>query len=112
MDFYIQVGLAVANGLLTLILSWVSWKINQYRKFEAERKKKEIARDNLLLAIAKTMIIRECNRYIAKGHAPLHAVSAITAMYDAYKELGGNGAVTGIYSDFVILPHASKEDAS
>lgn len=112
MEFYIQLVLMIANGLLTLGLSWAGYKINQYRKFEEERKKKEIARDNLLLAMSRTMIIRECNHYIAKGHAPLYAVSAITAMYEAYRDLDGNGAVTSIYSDFIVLPHSSKEESA
>lgn len=108
MEPYIQILLMVVNALLTLVVSRAGWEINQYRKFEAERKKKEIARDNLQLAVARAMLIRECNHYIAKGYAPLYAVGSVSDMYKAYHVLGGNGAVTGIYNEFLSLPHSPK----
>ena len=77
MELYIQIGLMALSAVLTLVVSWVSWKLNKYRKFEEERKKRELARDNLQLAVARAMIIRECNHYIAKVHAPLCAVENI-----------------------------------
>ena len=109
---YIQFGLMIVNGILTLVISWAGWKLNKYRKLEEERKNKEIARDNLQLAVARAMLIRECNLYIDKGYAPLYAIASVAEMYHAYHSLGGNGAVTGIYNDFLNLPHKPKEDSS
>lgn len=112
MEFYIQLVLAVVNGALTLIISWAGWKLNKYRKREEERQAKEIARDNLQLAVARNMLIRECNRYLDKGYAPLYAIASVAEMYDAYHKLGGNGAVTGAYHDFMQLPHAPRRDSN
>jgi hypothetical protein len=109
---YIQFGLMIANSVLTLVVSWAGWRLNKYRKLEEEREKKELARDNLQLAVARAMLIRECNHYIAKGYAPLYALDSISDMYDAYHALGGNGAVTGIYNEFLNLPHSAKGDSS
>lgn len=106
MEPYIQLILLVANAVLTLVIGWVSLRLNKYRALEEERVRKEQARDKLQLAVARAMLIRECNYYIAKGHAPLYAVASVNEMYQAYQELGGNGAVTSIYSDFIVLPHA------
>ena len=111
-ETYIQFGLMVANGILTLVVSWAGWRLNKYRKLEEEREKKEIARDNLQLAVARAMLIRECNHYISKGYAPLYAIDSISDMYNAYHALGGNGAVTGIYNEFLNLPHTAKENSS
>ena len=108
MEPYIQLALMIANGLLTLVVSWAGWKLNKYRRLEEKRERKEIARDNLQLAVARAMIIRECNHYIAKGYAPLYALDSISDMYKAYHALGGNGAVTGIYNEFLTLPHSPK----
>ena len=102
---YLQIALMVLNGILTLIVGWAGFRINKYRKLEEEREKKEKARDDLQLAVARTLLIRECNHYINKGYAPLYAIDSISEMYDAYHALGGNGAVTGIYNEFLSLPH-------
>lgn len=112
MEPYIKLALLAVNALLTLVVTWAGLRLNKYRKLEEEREKKEIARDNLQLAVARAMLIRECNHYIAKGYAPLYAIDSITDMYDAYHVLGGNGAVSGIYNDFLKLPHSSKEAAT
>ena len=102
---YLQIALMVLNGILTLIVGWAGFRINKYRKLEEEREKKEKARDILQLAVARSMLIRECNRYVDKGYAPLYAIASIAEMYTAYHTLGGNGAVTGIYNEFLNLPH-------
>lgn len=102
---YFQIALMIADAFLTLVVGWAGFRINKYRKLEEEREKKEKARDNLQLAVARTLLIRECNHYINKGYAPLYALDSISEMYDAYHALGGNGAVTGIYNEFLSLPH-------
>ena len=111
LDFYIQLVLAVANGVLTLVVSWVGYKLRKHRKREEERALKELARDNLQLAVARNILIRECNRYLDKGYAPLYAIASVAEMYDAYHKLGGNGAVTGAYHDFMQLPHSPRRDS-
>lgn len=112
MEFYIQLVLAVANGILTLIISWAGYKLNKYRKREEEREQRGIARDNLQLAVARAMLIRECNRYLDKGYAPLYAIASVAEMYDAYHRLGGNGSVTAAYHDFLQLPHSLRRDSN
>lgn len=107
---HIQIALMFVNALLTLIISWAGWRLNKYRKHEEDRQRKEFARDNLQLAVARSMLIRECNRYIDKGFAPLYAIASIAEMYAAYHELGGNGAVTGAYNEFLQLPHKPRSD--
>lgn len=112
MELYIKFGLMIVNGVLTLVVSWAGWKLSKYRKLEEEREHKELARDNLQLAVARAMLIRECNHYISKGFAPIYAVDSINDMFQAYHALGGNGAVTSIYRDFLNLPHSTKEVSS
>lgn len=112
MDFYIQLALMILNGALTLGISYAGYKLNTYRKLAEERQEKELARDNLQLAVARAMLIRECNRYLDKGYAPLYAIASVAEMYDAYHKLGGNGAVTGVYHDFLNLPHKPRRDSN
>ena len=112
MELYLQLILGIVNSALTLIIGWAGYKLNKYRKREEERQAKELARDNLQLAVARNMLIRECNRYLDKGYAPLYAIASVAEMYDAYHKLGGNGAVTGAYHDFMQLPHAPRRDSN
>lgn len=109
MELYLQFILMIANGILTLAISWAGWKLNKYRKREEAREVKEHARDVLQLAVARAMLVRECNHYIDKGYAPLYAIASVAEMYDAYHKLGGNGAVTGAYNEFINLPHKPRE---
>lgn len=110
MEPYIQIGFMILNGVLTLVVSWAGYKLNKYRKREEERQAQETARDNLLLAMGRAILIRECNRYIDKGYAPLYAIASVAEMYAAYHALGGNGAVTSAYNDFLNLPHSPRGD--
>ncbi len=111
MEPYIQLGLMAANAILTLVVTWAGWKLNSCRKIEERREKRENARNKLQIEVARLTLIRECNHYINKGYAPLYALDSISEMYQAYHELGGNGAVTGIYNEFLNLPHCPKEDS-
>ena len=110
MEPYIQIALMLANALLTVIIGWAGWKLRKYRKHEEERQRKELARDALQLAMARAMLIRECNHYVDKGFAPLYAIASVAEMYHAYHELGGNGAVTEAYNEFLNLPHKPRSD--
>ena len=111
MEPYFQIVLMVADGILTLVIGWAGWKLNKYRRLEEERRKLQVARDNLQLAVASSMLIRECNHYIDKGYAPLYAIASIAEMYQAYHALGGNGAVTEAYNEFLNLPHAPRRNS-
>lgn len=112
MEPYIQLFFMIADAVLTVVISWAGWRLNKYRKIEELRKNRELARDKLQIEVARLTMIRECNHYIAKGYAPLYAVDSICEMYQAYHELGGNGAVTGIYNEFLNLPHLPKGDST
>jgi len=109
-EHYIQLFFLFIDAILTIAVGWAGLKLNQYRKVEEKRERQEIARNKLQIEVARLTMIRECNHYIAKGYAPLYAVDSICEMYQAYHELGGNGAVTGIYNEFLSLPHSPKEN--
>lgn len=109
MEPFMQLALAVANGALTLVVSYVGWKLRKYQAREAERERLEIARSKLQLASSRVVMLRECNHYIRKGYAPIYALDSLSDMYEAYHDCGGNGAVTGIYEEFMRLPHTPPE---
>lgn len=77
-------------------------------KFMLECNKQRALRDGVK-AILRSDIIQLCNHYEEKGWAPFYAVENITNMYNAYHDLGGNGAITQMYERFLALPsHTSS----
>ena len=44
--------------------------------------------------------------YRAAGWIPQHKADVLTAMYQAYHGLGGNGLVTAAYKELLKLPHS------
>lgn len=72
-------------------------------KFMLECKKQRALRDGVK-AILRSDLIQLCNHYEEKGWAPFYAVENITNMYNAYHDLGGNGAITQMYERFLALP--------
>ena len=110
LEHYLQLGFMIIDAILTIAVGWAGLKLNQYSQIEEKREVQENARNKLQIEVARLTIIRECNHYITKGYAPLYAVDSISEMYQAYHELGGNGAVTGIYNEFLSLPHNPREN--
>jgi hypothetical protein len=53
------------------------------------------------------------NKYLhnaeKEGFLPIWALENLTDMYNTYKALGGNGAITGLYNKTIQLPQR-KED--
>ena len=50
------------------------------------------------------ILIRECNRYIDKGFAPVYAKSSIADIYRKYHSLGVNGGIESLYLEFKEFP--------
>ena len=114
MEEIFQAGLIVFDAVLTCVLGWVSFKLRRIKErdenAEEERKQKEIARDELLLDVARVNLLRECNRYIDKGFAPLYAVQSIEKLSRDYHKFGGNGGIEILVNEFMKLPHKSPKD--
>ena len=54
-------------------------------------------------------IINICHNAEKEGFLPIWALENLTDMYNTYKALGGNGAITGLYNKTIQLPER-KED--
>ena len=55
-------------------------------------------------------LIRECNRYIDKGFAPVYARTSIADIYKTYHDLGGNGGIESLYLRVLELPMSEDEE--
>lgn len=74
-----------------------------YRLLLAERKKRK-ALEAGVRAILRNDIIKLADKYLDAGEIPVYAMETVTAMYDAYHELGGNGTITKLVEEVKRLP--------
>ena len=85
----------------------VGWAVAQVK---AERKKRsaESADDSALRdgvqALLRNELIGEYNHRMKDGEFPIYARENVTAMYNAYHALGGNGTITQLYEELQHLP--------
>lgn len=59
------------------------------------------------LALLRSEIIHNYDKYMERGWLPIYAAESILSLYNAYHNLGGNGAIDKIIQELKELP--SKE---
>lgn len=57
-----------------------------------------------LKALLRSQIIRDYNKYISLGYAPIYARENLEDCYVQYHNLGGNGVVDDLHAKFLDLP--------
>ena len=60
--------------------------------------------------LLRAEIIRTCEKYIDKGHCPLHIKEALSREYKAYHGLGGNDVATALFEQCMDLPPEPKKE--
>ena len=98
-DWLAIVTLAIQAGLL-------KFAYNIYKDYE----KKEKNRDCAIRGLLRVEIINICHNAEKEGFLPIWALENLTDMYNTYKALGGNGAITGLYNKTIQLPQRKEED--
>lgn len=61
-----------------------------------------------VLSLLRAELIRSHDKYCKKNYCPLYAKEALEKAYNAYHNLGGNGAMTRIYEEIIELPTEPK----
>ena len=102
----------VVESILTLAVGYAGWKFKKMRETEIENKQREDNFHRLELLNTRMNLIRECNRYIDKGFAPVYARTSIADIYKTYHDLGGNGGIESLYLRVLELPMSKDEENS
>lgn len=71
---------------------------------------REISRNQAIRSLLRTEIINICHSAEKEGFLPIWALENLTDMYNTYKALGGNGAITGLYNKTIQLPQRKEEE--
>ena len=102
----------IVESVLTLAVGYAGWKFKKMREIEMESKQRKEDFEELELLNTRMNLIRECNRYIEKGFAPVYARTSIADIYKTYHGLGGNGGIESLYLRFLELPISENEESS
>ncbi|HYF75166.1 MAG TPA: hypothetical protein VD757_01155 [Candidatus Nitrosocosmicus sp.] len=60
-------------------------------------------------ALLRDRIIQSYNHYQEKGYCPIYALENVTALYNQYHALGGNGTVTELVERLKDMPSELKK---
>lgn len=111
---YLQICLSVFSVVITAVVAYIGRKIQRHedrREALEEKRQKEIqAVREALLCMLRSEMIRVSNHAIKENRTAVYMVENMSHMFNAYKNLGGNGAMESIYERFMKLP--MKGDSS
>jgi hypothetical protein len=108
---------AQRHGITVALGGIVSAGTLAYRRLSSrskQQKKTLSALEAGMIALLGDRLIQLHNHYQERGFCPTYARRSIEAMYRAYKDLGGNGAIEDIYEAIkrmpITEPHEHKQD--
>lgn len=74
------------------------------RRPAADQTKRIITLENGVRAMLRNDLIKLADKYLDEGEIPVYAMETVTAMYEAYHALGGNGTITKLVEEVKRLP--------
>lgn len=91
--------------LFSVILNIVLlYGFKRYVEKQRNAEKRQNAIENGLRSLLRDRVVQSCLKYTKQGHVPVEELDNITGMFEAYKDLNGNGAAEAIYKRFLTLP--------
>lgn len=91
----------VVTGIILFILKS---NISDLKKFKDEREKKESAKDELILGMARVMLIENYNRCEEKGYYTTDEREVYGKLFEAYRINGGDGVIDQLAPKLRNLP--------
>ena len=84
---------AIVTIVTGIILFILKANISELKKYRNEREKKEEAKDELILGMARVMLIENYNRCEEKGFYTTDEREVYGKLFEAYRINGGNGVI-------------------
>ena len=92
-----EVIAVVVSAFVTVVTGIVLYMLKGYiadlKKYRGEREAKEKAKDDLLLSIARVMLLENYRSCEKKGFYSMEDREVYGKLFAAYKESGGNGII-------------------
>jgi hypothetical protein len=116
------IAVGVINLLMFPVIAWLikrslgqkldhmDEKRDEARAEQAEDKKQREAERSMLLAIARTMLLDNFEKCMAKGCYTVDEREVYSLLYESYKEDNGNGVIDAIAERIRELPMEPPRD--
>ena len=90
----------VVSGLITIVTGVLTFILKGYitdlKKYRSEREVKENAKDELILGMARAMLMENFEKCEKKGYYSMADKEVYGKLFKAYKDSGGNGIIDDI----------------
>ena len=118
-ELMIQTYLIVLPIILTALMGYIVWLLQEQRKqkaIDAKERDERIERENEqrtantkgTMLLLRVQLIEYHDKYMMLGSIPSYAYQNFMEMYETYHELGGNGMVTKMMHEIEEL-HLKKK---
>ena len=98
---------AIVTIVTGIILFVLKANISDLKKYRNEREKKESAKDELILGMARVMLIENYNRCEEKGYYTTDEREVYGKLFEAYRINGGDGVIDQLAPKLRNLPTKS-----
>ena len=109
MQFFLSCASAVFSGAIAYFGWWLKKRDGERQEAETARQREYEAIRKGMRAMLRDRIIQIYNNCSERGDTPIYAIQNVANMYQAYHDLGGNGAITEVYNKFIHLPQTGTK---
>ena len=101
----ISIGVSAVVTIITGIIIWIlKGYLADMKKYRTEREEKETAKDDLLLGIARVMLLENYNKAEKNGYYPLKDREVYSKLFESYQKNGGDGVIDQLAPKIRSLP--------
>lgn len=100
-DFIIKYWL---EFLFAALVGWLGAKYKKLKKKQEEQEQKNTAIEEGVQALLRNELVKSYREYKTKGELTILDEENIRAMFEQYKNLGGNGTVKHLMDELFELP--------
>lgn len=102
----------IITALIAVVGSSGMWAyLDSRRKEKVADRGLESAERQLIIAIARSQLVSLSLEYIKSNSISVEQADALTALYEPYKELHGNGNAERLYKQAINLPVRHSREA-
>lgn len=95
---------AIVSIIAGIVLFVLKANLSDLKKYRSEREKKEEAKDELIVGMARVMLIENYNRCEEKGYYTTGEREVYGKLFEAYKTNGGNGVIDQLAPKLRAMP--------
>lgn len=95
-----EIGISITTSVLSgLLLYFIKENVQLKKKYKEETKEKRKNEDELLLGVARVLLIDKMQKALDRGYTTQAEYEVVDELYKPYIKSGGNGVVKHLFED-------------